>query len=152
MKTHHYLAVVIRLFALILFLYTIKQLLFVTWYKLIFISIGIIASALLWMFPFTVSKTIVTASMNKEINPTKAKEFLTLLVIILGFFTLFYAIPDRAVWIIVHKWTFDQIIYVMGLEKISNIFVTTVELLLSILLITKSKNIVSYLISTVRVL
>ena len=90
--------------------------------------------------------------MNKEINPIGAKEFLTLLVITLGLFTLFYAIPDTVVWIIVNKWTLNQIIYVMELEKISNIFVTTVELILSLLLITKSKNIVSYLLSTVKVL
>jgi hypothetical protein len=159
MKTQHYLAVFIKLFALILFLYFLKEFLFVIqlgleniWYELISFSIGMVASILLWMFPLTVSKTIVKPEINKEINPIGAKEFLTLLVITLGLFTLFYAISDTVYWVLVYKIMEGEIPSGVVAENTANMIATAVELLLSLLLITKSKNIVSYLLSTVRVL
>lgn len=156
MKPHHYLALIVRLFAICLFIYGIKSIpIFFNLILLDSFSIVrkeftlviaiIIISYLLWKFPITISKLIITPEIDQEIKPMGTQKLLSVLIITLGLFTLYYGVVDTAFWILYHKFMSD----IPSNDETGNtiaMITTGVELVVSFILIAKAKTIAYYLL------
>jgi hypothetical protein len=156
MKPHHYLAIIVRLFAICLFIYGIKFI--PTIFNLILLDsfsivkkdftpviVIIIISYLLWKFPITISKLIINPEIDQEIKPMGTQKLLSVLIITLGLFTLYYGVVDTAYWILYQKFMSD----IPNNDQAANtiaMITTGVELVVSFILIAKAKTIAYYLL------
>ena len=116
MKPQHYLAIILRIFAIALFIYSLRQFSFVYEFfvngninGLKFSALFILATAIitmfiafiLWLFPLTLSKKIIGKEYNLELEALNAPSMLAILILAIGFYFLFYAIIDTIYWLII---------------------------------------------------
>ena len=165
MKSHHYLAIIIRLFSIVLLAYSLRQWVFAieilingeasgirfpAMFAVATALIPMLFAILLWKFPLTISKTIVSDEYNQEIKPLNAQSFLAVLIISLGVYFLFYAVIDSIYWLTIYKAT--QVGTSSGAsiglseDNTANMVATAVELILAFVLIAKAKTISFHLV------
>ncbi|MGH1487373.1 MAG: hypothetical protein ACRBCI_14255 [Cellvibrionaceae bacterium] len=161
MKPHHYLAIFVRLFAVALFILTIKQSsYFFQWiffdgiegieapiFQIILsIIMPLFISIILWFFPVIVAKSILKPEINQNIEPTDKMSIFFVAISIIGLFTTFYALIDTfyyfTLWQVVNSPdNYNDIYRFFPADVKANIWATGIELLLGLLLIFKSKTI-----------
>lgn len=160
MKSSHYFAIAVRLFAIILFLYGLKQsrwlvellingslngmgvsvaFLFVTSF------VPLIVSLLLWMFPVTVSKSVIKPDMDLPVEPMESHSILVVLLLAIGLFTFYNAMVDSVYWAIL--WNISRDVeestapLYLTLENRANMWVTGLEVLASVAIMVKARSI-----------
>ena len=165
MKSLHYVAIMIRLFAIALLIYSLRRWIFVVEvlidgqiYGIRFSEIYSIATALiptlfvilLWTFPLTIANVIVNEECNKEIKPINAHSFLTVLIIFLGLYFIFYDIIDSIYLFTLYQatkpGTISDATISLTDDNVANMVATAVEFILAFILIAKSKTIAFHLL------
>ncbi len=159
MKSSHYLAIAVRLFSIVLFIYALRQstMLIEVIIKdsingmpvsLLFISATVFSplaiSLLLWYFPLTVSNKILKPEIDKVIEPLSAISILTVMVLAIGLYVFYHAFIDSVYWATLWHMSSqgpnaDASLYLMEDNK-ANIVATIVEIIVSIGLIFKAKS------------
>jgi len=116
MKVHHYLALIIRFFAIGILVYLVGQ--FAIYYeafvygtvngyeitKLVFAipwTLLIIVALVFWLFPNKMARTILRTEMDQTPEPVNAHALLTILILALGFYFSYFAISDSVYWLMV---------------------------------------------------
>ena len=170
MKAHHYLAIGIKLFAIILIVYSIKQSEII--FDILFnensvyaeasptvislnIVIPILISIGLWFFPGTIAKSILTPDLDQPVEPLSPNSFLAALISGIGLFVLFNATIDIIYWSI-----FNHLVSEMGMygaakgdltpDAEANIWATGFEFVFSLILIFKSKSIAHLILKVAK--
>ncbi|WP_049630494.1 hypothetical protein [Cellvibrio sp. pealriver] len=159
MKSTHYLAIAVRLFSVILFLYGVKNSSFIfslifdlgnqipisTWsFAIASTVLPVVAASFLWMFPMLIANALIKPEMDQLVEPISVKSALAVLVSVIGLFFLFNGIIDSVYWMTLWKLANSHDSGVVGnfhfgSENISSMVATGVELLLSAFLILKSR-------------
>lgn len=160
MKANQFIAVLVRLFAIVLFLNALGQLslflevaFFGTMqgmdaslsYTALHSIPWLIASIVLWKFPLTITKSIVSIDDKIDSINVSPSTLLQIGVALIGIYFLFKCTLDLIYWGM--YWNVlksSNEIYASGIlspENKAAMLVTFVEILLSILLIVKSKEI-----------
>lgn len=163
MKVHHYLAIIVRLFAVFLFLFSLKQtgLLFESalygivhgmtvsaWVPFLSSIPWFVASAILWIFPLSISKKLVPADASESPENISPVAILSILLSAMSVYFLYYAIIDVLYWI-----TYWQVIQQpeygslasMSAEHKANIAATALEMFASLVLLFNSKRVATWL-------
>ena len=170
MKTHQYLAVGFRLLAIVIFIYSLRQLatfIGATFYDayggmsfspMFFLAIAIIplvVSFLLWVFPTSIAKKVVPPESEITINPEKTFSILVGLILTVGLYTFFYATIDGIYWLTyLHLMSstpeaYDQFSEVMQSNK-ANMLATIFEFLAALAIILRAKYIANFLYRVAR--
>ena len=160
MKAHHYLAVGIRLFAIWLFLYSVKFLGHLIENIIYGTVIGIEASVLitglsyapwaifsifLWFFPITIAKKIVPYEIDLEPKALAVREVVAILVSLLALYLLYRAIMDGFYWatfwnMSINSTEIDFTTSILA-EHRASMWATAVELFTAIIMLLNSKKI-----------
>lgn len=113
MKSSHYLALAIRVFAIVIFVYAIQQSSMLVqvildgsingmtvslWLALCTAVTPFLVSIILLWFPFTVSNMILRPEFDQPIEPLHPTSILTVFILTIGLYTLYYAIVDTVYW------------------------------------------------------
>jgi len=166
MKSSHYMAVAVRLFAIVLFIYSIQQ-------STIFLDALIngpiqgvkvssafilttsitplIIGVLLWIFPLTVARAILRGELDKPVEAVGAQSMLTVLILSIGLYTLYYAVVDSVYWLT--YWNITSNINAsmgIGAESKSNMIVTALEVVASIALVLKPRTLSYFMLSIAK--
>lgn len=159
MKPSHYLAIAVRLFSVVLFLYALRQSSIlmevirsnslngapVSIFFILATTLSpFAASIFLWFFPFTVSNLILKPEIDKTIEPMNAHSVLTVLVLSIGLYIFFYALIDSIYWVTLwHMSSQSQYasasLYLADDNK-ANMLATAVELAASVAILLKAKT------------
>jgi hypothetical protein len=114
MKSSHYLAIAVRLFSIVLFLYGLEQSSLLieiiiegsindapvsVLFGLAIVISPIIVSALLWSFPLSVSEIIIRPEIDKPIEPMNVHSLLTVFILAIGLYYFYFAIVESIYWI-----------------------------------------------------
>ena len=155
MKSHHYLALGVKLFAIALFVYAIKQSRLLievaidggingipasSWFMLATTAIPFLISAVLWFFPITLAQSILTSELDKTVEPTSPITLLSILISMIGLFFLYYVISDTVYWLIFSHLA-DGTSASLEPEVKANMWTTLIELVVICFLVLKSKTI-----------
>ena len=165
MKPHHYLAIIVKIFAIVLFAYGIRQAGFFieilltgmasdVRYSIYFAAttafVPITTSLLLWFFPITISKSIITPEIDGQLQPINPQGLLAVIISAIGLYTLFYAIVDATYWSIIYQatkaGTSSGVPIGLSDEGAANMIVTAIELVMAVMLILKSKTLAFYIL------
>jgi hypothetical protein len=165
MKSSHYLAIAVRLFAIMLFIYGLRQLL--PMFELIasgtingmavspFFAIAssiipILFSVVLWIFPLSVSNSILKPEMDRDVVPLSQGSWLVIMLIGIGLYTLYYAIVDSMFWLyFLHmssQSSLSDAPLIMRGEDKANLVISILEVIASLFLILKSKTISKFIL------
>lgn len=170
MKPHHYLAILVRLFAIALFVVAIKQS-----YSLFYLVLGVnpqgfygsiwqivvnffmpfCMSLTLWFFPVIVAKSILKPEIDQTIEPLNKQCIFSVLVASLGLYVCLYAIVDATYYFTLWQFAasadnYGNVSNLFNEDTKANIWATGVELILGLTLILKSKTIAQKLFSIAR--
>lgn len=159
MKPNHYLAIAVRLFAIVLFLYALRQstmlvqvlfngdvnganvsalMIFATSFC------PLVIAMLLWYFPSSVANSILKPEMNQTIEPMSARSTLTVIILAVGLFAFYSAAVDAVYWLI--AWNMTERNHYSGMladlsgEQKASMITTAIELVTSIAIILKAKS------------
>lgn len=161
MNQVNYFGVIVRLFAIALFVYGIGRLEVVVSYSnsastiqpsIIFSMLSaclpIFISILIWFFPMMIARKILP-DPEETLQPISSTSLLTVFVLAIGVYTFYYALVDAIFWLTyVHAFNRDNYgmveLQLTGDNK-ANIFITAVEFVVSIVIIAKAKTISSKL-------
>ncbi len=105
MKLQHYIAIAIKIFALLLLIYTVRTVIWViedllsqgfftnkyVYYQLGAAFMLIAINLACWFLPMSLAKVIVKPAWNKQVEPINAESFLRALIIFLGLFLFIFA-------------------------------------------------------------
>jgi|GEM_PF-1612525 len=167
MNINFYFALIIRLFAIGLVVFSISkiELLLSTlvmpegtvgptlWYGLLNVFVPIIIAIVLWFFPFSIARKILPPS-DGEGEKLSDISMLTMLIIGIGVYTLYYAIVDGFYWIMfTNIFVYDEFGVINKLitnQDKSSIAATVIELILSVILIARARMIASLASRTAR--
>lgn len=163
MKSSHYLAIAVRLFSVALFLYALKNSLMLvevissgtingipasTVFILTTTLSPLAAAILLWLFPFSVTNLILKPETDLPVEPMGPAPLLTVLIISIGIYTLFYAIIDSIYWLnFWHLNSRNQVLsgpIPLGDPSKANMIATAFELAISMALVFKAKTLAFY--------
>jgi len=152
-KPTHIIAIIIRLFALILFLKSFEGVLalvllndpisatgsYLPYYSISFL--GFIFSIILWYFPFLVSNKIYSIEHSETSNKKLSlNELYSLGFILLGVFLLFHAVSDTFYWFIYFLIDNTRSINV---EDKANMITTVLQFIMSLFLIFRFQGFIS---------
>lgn len=112
MRPTHYLAIVVRLFSILLFLYGLRQSSFLIElvsgglnglsvsmaFAVSSVVLPLLVAAYLWYFPMMVAKSILKPEIDQPIEPMNAQSILTVLLLGIAAYYLYYAIIDAVYW------------------------------------------------------
>jgi len=162
MKSSHYLAIAVRLFSIVLFIFALRQSTSLIEVFLndsingmpvstLFIAgtvlIPLIVSLLLWFFPLSVSKSILKQEMDQPIEPVNSTTILSVFVIAIGLYVFYYAFIDFVYWAVLWNMESHSQYSMAPLslteENKANMVATAVELVISVVLILKAKTLAS---------
>jgi hypothetical protein len=165
MKTSLYLAIAVRLFSIMLFIAGLRQLIPLLeliisgsingmaaslFFAVSMALVPLLFSFLLWFFPMSVSALIIRPEMDKDVIPLTQGNWLVVMLISLGLYTLYYIVGDSLFWLyLLHVSTqssFDSADLVLRGEDKANMFITLLELIASLSLVLKAKTISRYLL------
>jgi len=154
----HYFGIIVRLFAIALFIFGVGRLEYVfnfssyteTYigpsivFSLLSSVLPILISLVIWFFPLTVAKKVLPPTIEK-IEPISSLSALTVFVIAIGTFSLYNAISDSVYWItIVHVFVRDEfgnISKLLSNDEKAAILSTVIEFVVAIILIARAKSI-----------
>lgn len=123
MKPTYYFAILVRLFAIGLAIYAVRQssLLIeilkdgnVQGYELSFTFAlvstlcHLFVSVLLWFFPMTVSRFVIRPELDEAFEPIGVKDLLTVLVLAIGVYVFYFTISDAVYWITLWQMSQDS--------------------------------------------
>ena len=161
MKAHHYLAVFVRLFAIFLFAFSLKDFSYllqlvlfdeeaVSYSSVIYAFVGpfvlFFISVFLWAFPVCLAQSILNTEKALDIEPLNKSTFFSLAVSILGLYMTAYALVDVFYYFSLWKLSNSSDIYALANDLFSpnqkaNVLATILELIFGLLLIFKSKTV-----------
>jgi len=160
MKSSHYLAIAVRLFAIALFIYGLRQLLPIIelvisgsingmvvspFFAVVVALIPIVFSIVLWTFPLSLSRSILKTDMDREVAPLSQDNWLVVILIGIGLYTLYYGLVDSIYWIyILHissENAMSDVPLLMGAGDRANLVISIMEVVTSMIIILRSKTI-----------
>jgi hypothetical protein len=160
MKSSHYFAIAVRLFAVVLFLYGLKQStgLFIVLltgsfngadvpaiHFFVTSAAPLIVSAFLWFFPLTVSTHIVGSDLDLAVQPMATQSVLVVLVLGIGLFAFYNALMDAIYWTLAVNMSGNEEEPAASLhltvEDRASIWVTGIEVVVSLAIIGKARSI-----------
>lgn len=168
MKPTHYFAIMIRLFAIALAVYAIRQssVLFELLtngsiqdfelsivFVLVTVLCPLVVSILLWFFPMTVSASIIRPELDQSFEPTGAAGLLTVLVLAIGLYVLYFAISDSVYWLTLWQMSRDnysEAALYLGAESKANMIATGIELLLAVVLVARARTVSGFMLNLTR--
>ncbi|MHC9509734.1 hypothetical protein [Kangiella sp. M94] len=155
MKPIHYLGLVVRLFAIWLFISgLVRAIDFFTvnlsgmassmpsFVSMIIMLIPIIVSVYLWFFPLTVAHNLL-GKEDKEFEPVNPKSLLTIFVASIGLFFLYKALMGFIFWLgfyVVPSNESSSLVMMFADDKVG-VLSTLVELAVALLLVVKCRSI-----------
>ncbi|MDH5434894.1 MAG: hypothetical protein OEY19_13200 [Gammaproteobacteria bacterium] len=162
MKPHHYLAIVVRLFAIVLTIMIIRSAILYypslisienesvgfTFYEYLLASIfPLFVALILWFFPIMVSKKILKPELDQSIEPISPHSFFSVIIISIGVYYLFYSISDAIYWLSVFFVFSHGVDFSMwsSQDSSANVIATIAEFIMSMILIIRGKTIAFYL-------
>ena len=106
-----------------------------------------LVASILWLFPMMASSYILKPEMDQPLEPMNSHAILTVLVLAIGLYSLYYAISDSIYWLTfwrVAERSQEHIgaLY-LGAENEASMVATVVELMVSIALLAKARTIAS---------
>ena len=159
MKSSHYLAIAVRLFAIVIFLYALRQSTMLIELlmngsingmdvSIIFISITtlcpLIGAVLLWYFPFSITNSILRPEMDQAIEPMNAQSILTVFVLAIGLYAFYNAVIDSVYWLTLwhmsERSSYSGTPFDIGGESKANMVATAIELGASIAILLKARS------------
>jgi hypothetical protein len=170
MKSHQYLAIGFRLLAIVIFIYSLRQiatLISVAFYDtyggmqtsplffLVMAIIPLIVAFLLWVFPTTIAKKVVPPESEVSVVPEKSFSILIALILTVGLFTFFYAAIDGIYWLTyLHLMSSTPEAYDRTSEVIQNnratILATAFEFVAALVIILRARYIANFLYRVAR--
>ncbi len=159
MRPSQYLAIAVRIFSILLFLYGVRQSSFVigligdgdtgvtaSWaFAITSALLPIVVSIVLWCFPCAVANAIVKPEINDPIEPMGAQSVLTVLVLAIGLYALYYAIIDAVYWATLWQMAERsgdmEASFYLGPENKANMVATAVELFISVVILMKARSV-----------
>lgn len=160
MRVHHYLAIALKIFSIILVIYslrffttlieairynTINGVIVNEWFVVFNLLIVWSIAAMLWFFPLTVSKSFVRGELDQTVEPLATSSILTISVAVIGVFTLSNGIIDIVYWSILIHMSQDSSFSVASPEATSGVTSTVLEVVIGAFLIFKSRTIAGYI-------
>ncbi|MCW8880466.1 MAG: hypothetical protein OQK04_20315 [Kangiellaceae bacterium] len=158
MDATYYFGIIVRLFAIILFLFGVEKLQPVFEFgiyadsmvgpSLVFSLISALAPILvamfIWLFPLSVAKKLLPPT-NEQVKAISSQSTLTVLILAIGVYTFYYAVVNSIYWItLAHVFVRDEyggIVKSLSNQDKAHIFSTIIEFILSLVLIAKAKTI-----------
>lgn len=156
MKAHHYLSIGIKLFALLLILFSIPNLIYffeniiygtvqgmeasLLRSSLIYIPWPVLA-LILWNFPLSIAEKIIPSDANLSPESISPKSLLTVLISAIAIYFLYRSVMDCVYWATVLNLSEGGIHASIDPESKASIIATFVELIGAAILLFKSKNI-----------
>ncbi|MBL4882835.1 MAG: hypothetical protein JKX82_16280 [Oleispira sp.] len=166
MRSSHYLAIAVRIFALMLFIYGLRQMfpvleLFLLgtvngmevspFFVIVTSIIPILFSIVLWLFPLSISASILKPEMDLDVVPLSQGDWLVVLLIGLGLYTLYLAISDSIFWLyLLHISSLSNSSLEMRVEDKANLVISLLEVTVSIFLILKAKTMATFILKTTK--
>lgn len=158
MKPHHYLGIGLRVFAIILFVFALRQsslifsVLFTDNLGEIDVSISLLTATFViplitaivcWFFPITIAKKIVRPDLDLEVEPVNYQTLLAVFILAIGLFLTFYVISDIVYWV-----TYSKFIPSGELDSDSKaaIATTAVETLVAFIFLCRARTIAYHLL------
>ncbi len=160
MKVHELTAIGLRIFAIVLFLYTLRQFVGVAsylgnasdefptasgYYLSATILVPFIVAVLVWLFPLSLAKSIVPNMEHQPLVALSQSELYIAAITLLGIYVLSYAVPDFIFWLtrfyIASTMRKEGIEFERGSEPTSHFVSTIVELAIGVWLVLGSKGI-----------
>jgi len=156
LKPEQIIAVIVRLFAIVILLTVVRELVAALWvvndsvtlrkYGFIFLVSGLVifVSILLWNFPLTIAKRIYPFKLEDEPNHSlNSDDYYQLGFILLGVYLLFYVLSDGVFWIAFTLYSGEEKLYspLVSLENKASIVATFAELIIALFLVFGAKGI-----------
>lgn len=168
MKPTHYFAILIRLFAIGLAIYAVRQSSFLiemlkdgdvqgyglslTFAWLSTLS-PLLVSLLLWFFPMTVSRFVIRPEMDQAFEPIGVEGLLTVLVLAIGVYVFYLTISDAVYWITL--WQMSQDSYsesslYLGNDSKAAMVTTGIEFVISAGLLLRARTVSGVILKITR--
>ena len=157
MRIHHYFAIGLKIFSLVLFIYgvtyaaplieiyttgTVNGIQADVSYYAINLALIIFVAVYLWFFPVSTSKWFLGAQQNQEVVPLPKQDTLAIFIVAIGLYVFAWGIIDIVYWAsFLHLGlTFDPSAETLSPESKANIVATIIQLILGAGLILKSQT------------
>ncbi|MFC6438853.1 hypothetical protein [Bowmanella sp. JS7-9] len=169
MRSTHYLAIMVRLFSVALFLKAFERFalyLGVIWNEdtlgsplfnfvdVLTIIILTIVAILLWSFPLSTAKSILTPELEQPVKPLLPITFLSVAIVGIALLTLYFAIADAVYWVTIWNLSKQEVMklepFYFESQDIAAIWATTVQFGMSVILLLRPKTIASTLLRIAR--
>ncbi|MBE8719099.1 hypothetical protein [Cellvibrio polysaccharolyticus] len=166
MQAHQYLAIGLRLLAIGIFIYSLKQLttvltiLFMDGYEdmkaspFFFFALWAIpslAAAILWFFPTQISKHVIPPDLDNTVLPEKTFSILVSLILTVGLIALFYALVDVVYWsIYLHLFFNNPGLYASAFDHQASIIATGFETVAALVILLRARTIAKFLYNVAR--
>ena len=168
MKPTHYFAILVRLFAIVLAIYAVRQSSFLVevlnnggvqgyglplafaWASTL---VPLLVSLCLWFFPMTVSRLIIRPELDQSFEPVGLKGLLTVLVLGIGLYVLYFAVSDTVYWLTLwqmsHDDYSDSTLY-LGSDSKAAMVTTAIELVLAFVLVARARTVSDAMLKLTR--
>ena len=160
MKAHHYLGIVIRLFSIWLFLYSVTQLSYLL-ESLIYGTVqGIAASSVvtilqylpwlffaifLWLFPLSIAKKVIPSEVGPENSTITPREMMSVLISVVALCFLYRSIMDTFYWLTLWNVTANSgeggIPITFGADQRASMYATAIEFFAAVMLFFNSRKV-----------
>ena len=160
MKASHYIAIGVRLFSVFIFIVAFRRILLLPEvliygtidgigasisFMIISAIVPTIIATALWLFPSKTANFIVRKEIDNDITPINPLEFSIVIVAGLGLYLLYFSISDSIYWLTVFNVS-EPNSYAsngsgIGGQSKAAIIATSLEIVMSLTLILKSKTI-----------
>lgn len=159
MKSSHYLAIAVRLFAIAIFIYGLRQSTMLVEvlirgsindmnvsviFMLAATLFPLVGAIFLWYFPFSVTSSILKPEIDQPVEPMDAQSVLTVLILAIGLVALYNAFVDSMFWLTLwhmSEQSMDSSVQLsLNSENKSNMVTTAIELGVSIAILLKAKS------------
>ena len=167
MNSTYYFGVMVRLFAIALFVYGVSRLEYVINFSsysdsyvdqsIIFSIVSsvlpMVISIIIWFFPLLVAQKILPSSDDSKVE-IDAHSLLTVFVLAIGLYAIYYAIADSLYWLtlanVFVRDEFGGISKTFSNQDKSSIVATVIQFLLAVFLLARAKTIATQLFSFAR--
>ena len=158
MRPTHYLAIAVRLFSILLFLYSIRQSSFLievlgegvnglnvsVAFAVTSAVIPLLVAIYIWYFPMTVAKAILKPEIDQPIEPMNAQSILTVLILAISLYFIYVSIVDAVYWATLWQMaershSAEAPLY-LNVENKANMVATAIELFTSAMIALKARS------------
>lgn len=155
MKTHHYIALLLRCASLALLIYGIANISILLQFiyvpstlnkavSFIVFLFPFMLSSLLWFFPVTIAKILTPPECDKDIQPLSYTSLSSILISAIGVCLVVNTLPDALYWLAVFNMN-PEIPDNHTSENKANAMATALEIFLAVFIIIKSHAIARYI-------